>query len=308
MAVTTRVNETRRAAARFAGGAAARHDGRQRPLPDGPCQLERRAVRGADERALLFTDFRYAESARAIDGVEFVQTQRSLMRTVGEELKGRASASRRARSLRRLGEAARRRSRARAAARARREAARGEGRRRAGDDPRARAHHGRGVRRARRGACSSAAPSATSPGAWSSCCARAVRTASRSRTSSAARTARCPHGEPSDRAVEPRRSSSSTRARCSTATTRTARARSRRASSRRLAQRTTCACAASSRASTGCAPACTRREADAGVTRADRGRRSRREVRARSRPRPRPARPRGADGPPSRRTRSSRAT
>jgi Xaa-Pro aminopeptidase len=42
-----------------------------------------------DERALLFTDFRYAESARAIDGVDFVQTQRFLLNTVGEELKGR---------------------------------------------------------------------------------------------------------------------------------------------------------------------------------------------------------------------------
>ena len=41
-----------------------------------------------DERLVLFTDFRYAEAARAIDGVEFVQSQRYLLRTVGAELKG----------------------------------------------------------------------------------------------------------------------------------------------------------------------------------------------------------------------------
>jgi Xaa-Pro aminopeptidase len=42
-----------------------------------------------DDGALLFTDFRYAEAARAIDGVEFVQTQRFLLNTVGEKLKGK---------------------------------------------------------------------------------------------------------------------------------------------------------------------------------------------------------------------------
>ena len=41
-----------------------------------------------DDRALLFTDFRYAEAARAVDGVEFVQTQRILLSTVAERLKG----------------------------------------------------------------------------------------------------------------------------------------------------------------------------------------------------------------------------
>ena len=42
-----------------------------------------------EERALLFTDFRYAEAARGIDGVEFVQTQRFLLNTVGQQLNGR---------------------------------------------------------------------------------------------------------------------------------------------------------------------------------------------------------------------------
>ncbi len=42
-----------------------------------------------EERVLLFTDFRYAEAARAIDGVEFVQAQRFLLNTVGERLNGR---------------------------------------------------------------------------------------------------------------------------------------------------------------------------------------------------------------------------
>ena len=40
------------------------------------------------ERLLLFTDFRYAEAARAIDGVEFVQSQRHLLKTVAEHLDG----------------------------------------------------------------------------------------------------------------------------------------------------------------------------------------------------------------------------
>jgi Xaa-Pro aminopeptidase len=40
-------------------------------------------------QVLLFTDFRYAEAARALDGVEFVQSQRFLLNTVGERLSGR---------------------------------------------------------------------------------------------------------------------------------------------------------------------------------------------------------------------------
>jgi len=42
-----------------------------------------------EERLVLFTDFRYAEAARALEGIEFVQSQRSLLKTVGETLDGR---------------------------------------------------------------------------------------------------------------------------------------------------------------------------------------------------------------------------
>jgi Xaa-Pro aminopeptidase len=42
-----------------------------------------------DERVLLFSDFRYAEAARSIDDVEFVESQRSLLKTVAEKLDGR---------------------------------------------------------------------------------------------------------------------------------------------------------------------------------------------------------------------------
>ncbi len=41
------------------------------------------------DRARLFTDFRYIESARAIEGVEAVQTMRSLIGWLAEELNGR---------------------------------------------------------------------------------------------------------------------------------------------------------------------------------------------------------------------------
>jgi Xaa-Pro aminopeptidase len=41
------------------------------------------------ERARLFTDFRYIESAQAVEGVEAVQTKRSLMGWLAEELDGR---------------------------------------------------------------------------------------------------------------------------------------------------------------------------------------------------------------------------
>lgn len=42
-----------------------------------------------EEQVLLFTDFRYAEAARGVDGVEVVQSQRFLLNTVGERLSGR---------------------------------------------------------------------------------------------------------------------------------------------------------------------------------------------------------------------------
>jgi len=41
------------------------------------------------DRARLFTDFRYIESARAVEGVETVQTKRSLIGWLGENLSGR---------------------------------------------------------------------------------------------------------------------------------------------------------------------------------------------------------------------------
>jgi Xaa-Pro aminopeptidase len=41
------------------------------------------------ERVRLFTDFRYAEAARAVEGVEFVETQRSLLADLAELLEGR---------------------------------------------------------------------------------------------------------------------------------------------------------------------------------------------------------------------------
>ena len=54
-------------------------------------QSSNAAVYVDDERLLLFTDFRYAEAARSLDGVEFVQSQRSLLKTVGETLDGRVA-------------------------------------------------------------------------------------------------------------------------------------------------------------------------------------------------------------------------
>jgi Xaa-Pro aminopeptidase len=41
------------------------------------------------ERVRLFTDFRYAETARAIEGVEFVEAKRDLFQTLSELLSGR---------------------------------------------------------------------------------------------------------------------------------------------------------------------------------------------------------------------------
>jgi len=41
------------------------------------------------DRARLFTDFRYIESANAVEGVEAVQTKRSLIGWLGENLSGR---------------------------------------------------------------------------------------------------------------------------------------------------------------------------------------------------------------------------
>ena len=41
------------------------------------------------ERVRLFTDFRYAETARAIDGFEFVDAKRDLFQTLSEQLSGK---------------------------------------------------------------------------------------------------------------------------------------------------------------------------------------------------------------------------
>jgi Xaa-Pro aminopeptidase len=41
------------------------------------------------ERARLFTDFRYIEAAQAVEGVETIQTKRSLLRWLADELEGR---------------------------------------------------------------------------------------------------------------------------------------------------------------------------------------------------------------------------
>jgi Xaa-Pro aminopeptidase len=41
------------------------------------------------ERVRLFTDFRYAAGARAVEGVEFVETERDLFQSLAEELTGR---------------------------------------------------------------------------------------------------------------------------------------------------------------------------------------------------------------------------
>jgi Xaa-Pro aminopeptidase len=44
-----------------------------------------------EERAILFTDFRYAEAARAVESVDFVQSQRTLLKTVAETLDGKVA-------------------------------------------------------------------------------------------------------------------------------------------------------------------------------------------------------------------------
>ena len=46
------------------------------------------------ERARLFTDFRYIEEARAVEGVEAVQTKRTLIGWLAEELSGRVASRR----------------------------------------------------------------------------------------------------------------------------------------------------------------------------------------------------------------------
>ena len=40
------------------------------------------------ERARLFTDFRYSEAARAVEGVEFEETKRALLKDLADRLSG----------------------------------------------------------------------------------------------------------------------------------------------------------------------------------------------------------------------------
>jgi Xaa-Pro aminopeptidase len=42
-----------------------------------------------EERIVLFTDFRYAAAARALEGVELVESERSVLKTIAESLQGR---------------------------------------------------------------------------------------------------------------------------------------------------------------------------------------------------------------------------
>ena len=153
---------------------------------------------------LLFTDFRYAEAARAVDGVEFVQSQRSLFKTVGETLDGARRLRGERAHVRRLGDAARRRARARAARRGlveRLRAVKDEARAR--DDPRGGAHHRRASTRRSPRSGSSAAPSATSRGAWSSSSTSTARTAVAFEIIvGSGPTGALPHGRPTDRVVE----------------------------------------------------------------------------------------------------------
>ena len=61
-------------------------------------------------RVRLFTDFRYIEAAEAVEGVEAVQTKRSLIGWLAEELEGKSASRRtssRGRSPRSCGPAAR---------------------------------------------------------------------------------------------------------------------------------------------------------------------------------------------------------
>ena len=134
----------------------------------------------------LFTDFRYVEAARAVEGVEFVETKRVARRRRSPSCSRARSASRPTHvSYASLGgrcaaggaELVPRRG-------ARRGAARGQGRGRAGDDPARRARSRRGLRAARRASRSSAAPSASSPGGSSSSSTSSAPRAARSRRSS----------------------------------------------------------------------------------------------------------------------------
>ena len=91
------------------------------------------------DRARLFTDFRYIESARAIEGVEAVQTKRAVIGWLCENLSGRIGFESDVLAVVVRRAAAGGRDRARAAEGARRATARGQGRGRARDVPARRA-------------------------------------------------------------------------------------------------------------------------------------------------------------------------
>jgi hypothetical protein len=169
----------------------------------------------------LFSDFRYAEAARAVEGVEFVETKRSLVAALAELLEGR-SASRPTRSATPLG-GLRRAGSSSSARGPRRGAARGQGRRASSSDPArgaitseayARFAEERFVGRTERELAWRLDELFHELGGHAPAFETIVASG---RTARAARAADRPH-------VEPARRSSSTRARWSTATTPTARA------------------------------------------------------------------------------------
>ena len=152
MAVADTSERAGRAAARVARGAAARHDRRQRPLPDRVRELERGAARRRRARCCSSptsaTPRRHARSTASSSCRRSAACSRPSARRSTA-----ASASRRARSPtpagRRCGDGG---LELVPRQRARRGAARGQGRGRARDDPRGGAHHRRGLRCVRRGA------------------------------------------------------------------------------------------------------------------------------------------------------------
>ena len=176
------------------------------------------------ERVRLFSDFRYAEAARAVEGVEFVETKRSLVAALAELLEGTVGFEADAVSYASW-EVLRAGGLALVPRRGLVEALRA-----VKDEPswtrsaapaRSRARPTRASPRS----ASSAAPSASSPGGWTSSSTSSAPTRRPSRRSSPrARTPRSrTRARPTARS-RPARRSWSTRARWSTATTPTARA------------------------------------------------------------------------------------
>ena len=102
----------------------------QRPLSHGSQSSNAAVLVEPDGAATLYTDFRYASRARALEGFEVVETARGLIPAVGELLAGRRIGFEEQHLPHaRLSSAGRRRCRRGACQRARGVAARGEGRR-----------------------------------------------------------------------------------------------------------------------------------------------------------------------------------